>query len=282
MAHSQKRLDIRTVELGLFPTQQLAQAGIMSGGVLVNGVKSTKPGFPVRSDSIIEINPSWIKPRYISRGGLKLEKALYTFKINPQGRICLDIGASTGGFTDCLLQHGALRVYAIDVGYGQLDWGLRQNPQVVVKEHFNARYLHPELIYNATDIWANLAVIDVSFISLHKILPACLSVLDKPNCDLIALIKPQFEADKSMVKPKGVITSLPAHIQIIEKLLADAKALGLNANSLTFSPLKGPAGNIEFLVYWSFEVPASTINVAAIVSEAHHQLLKASGNQVPE
>jgi len=284
MTHSKKlsRLDVRTTELGLFPNQQLAQAAIMSGAVLVNGVKSTKPGVSVRADSIIEINPSWVKPRYVSRGGLKLEKALYVFNINPQGRTCLDIGASTGGFTDCLLQHGALRVYSVDVGHGQLDWGLRQNPRVVVKERINARYLQPELIYSNTGIWANLAVIDVSFISLYKILPGCLLVLEKPHCDLIALIKPQFEADKSMVGPKGVITSPSTQIKIIEKVLAEASTLGLKACNLTFSPIKGPAGNIEYLVYWSLEEPTSTINITSVVSDAHHQLFKSSGIQDSE
>src|SRR5262249_4252824 len=168
------RLDVRVLDLGLFDSREAAQAAIMDGGIVVDGQTVTKPGISVSANAKIELAPGWGKPKYVSRGGLKLERALQIFKVSAAGRICLDIGASTGGFTDCRLKHGARRVYAVDVGYGQLDWSLRNDSRVVVRERVNARNLTADSLYSAGDEWASLASIDVSFISAAKILPACL------------------------------------------------------------------------------------------------------------
>lgn len=246
-----QRIDLLLVELGLFESREFARTAIMDGGILVNGQKVTKPGTAITANSQVAVAPGWGPPKYVSRGGLKLEKGLEEFKVDPGGRVCLDIGASTGGFTDCLLKHGASRVYAIDVGYGQLDWSLRQDSRVVVKERVNVRQLTPEKLYQPGDAWAEIAVIDVSFISLVKILPACLSLLDSRDPELICLIKPQFEAGREAVGKGGVVRSPEVHIQVIESLVKSAAELGLQTRGLSFSPIKGPAGNIEYLINWT-------------------------------
>jgi 23S rRNA (cytidine1920-2'-O)/16S rRNA (cytidine1409-2'-O)-methyltransferase len=268
-----QRLDARVLELGLFPSRQSAQAAIMDGGILVNGEKITKPGAPVGNSATIEVSPGWGAPKYVSRGGLKLEKALDDFSIDPTERICLDIGASTGGFTDCLLQHGARLVYAVDVGYGQLDWKLRNDPRVVVKERINARSLSPQELYGASHaaIKATLATIDVSFISVLKILPALKDLLDAQG-EVASLLKPQFEAGKSLISKGGVVRSPEVHINVLERLLSEAEVLGFHAQALTFSPLKGPAGNIEVLVHWKPYQESNQIDVSALVLEAHYKL----------
>ncbi|MBI4532417.1 MAG: TlyA family RNA methyltransferase [Candidatus Melainabacteria bacterium] len=275
MAHSTskaKRLDLLVLELGLLATRQAAQAAIMDGGILVNGKPVTKPGTNVGLDAKINVAPHWGPAKYVSRGGLKLEKALATFLVNPTSRVCLDIGASTGGFTDCLLKHGAACVYAIDVGYGQLDWSLRQDSRVVVKERINARLLCPEKLYSPGIPWANLAAIDVSFISVAKILPACLQVLSKEHAEIICLIKPQFEAGRSLVSKGGVVKSPAIHINVINALCATAQALGLTTVGLTFSPIKGPAGNIEYLVHWTRGTVTIQPDVTGIVQQANDTL----------
>lgn len=238
------RLDAALLDRGLCSNRQEAQAVIMAGGVLVNDEKVTKSGAAVRSDDRIRLLDKYVTSKYASRGGFKLEKALTVFEINPTNRVCLDIGASTGGFTDCLLQHGAAFVYAIDVGFGQIVGKLRQDPRVMVLERTNARYLEAEQLYLKKDK-ASLAVIDCSFISLDKILPATKKLLEG-NYQIIALIKPQFEAGKEKVK-KGVIKDKKTQIEVLEHIASTASNLDLSIIACTFSPVKGPKGNIEYL-----------------------------------
>ena len=267
-----QRLDLLLLELGLFSSREAAQAAIMDGAVLVNKQKVTKSGTPVAEGSQVDLLAGWGQAKYVSRGGLKLEKALREFAVDVSGRICLDIGASTGGFTDCLLKSGAQRVYAVDVGYGQLDWSLRQDSRVVVKERINARHLTPEILYQPGQQWADLAVVDLAFISLVKVLPAILSLLDTHGYDLICLIKPQFEAGRESVGKGGVVRSPAVHIQVIESLLEKGAELGLVARAATFSPIKGPAGNIEYLVHWSDSGCSRVPNVPFLVDLAFAEL----------
>ena len=266
------RLDVRVLDLGLFDSREAAQAAIMDGGIVVDGQTITKPGVSVSVKARIELAPGWGKPKYVSRGGLKLEKALQVFAIDPAGKVCLDVGASTGGFTDCLLQHGARRVYAVDVGYGQLDWSLRNDDRVIVKERVNARHLTAESLYGAADEWANLAVMDVSFISVAKILPACLKVMRWPALDLICLIKPQFEAGRALVGKGGVVKTASVHEQVIGSLMHKAEELGLYMHGITYSPIKGPAGNIEFLAHWRTQRSPADPQIAPLIAEAHRVL----------
>lgn len=242
------RLDAALLERGLCASRQEAQAVIMAGGVLVNDEKVTKSGTSVRQDDNIRLLDKYVTSKYVSRGGLKLEKALQVFELDVSNLICLDIGASTGGFTDCLLQHGAAFVYAIDVGFGQIVGKLRQDPRVMVLERTNARHLQPTELYidKKTDI-AQLAVIDCSFISLDKILPATINLL-KPNAQIIALIKPQFEAGKDKIK-KGVVKDPKTQIEVLEHFARTAQELDLRIVACCHSPLKGPKGNIEYLAY---------------------------------
>jgi len=232
-------LDVLLTERELAETREKAKRLIMAGQVWVDGRPATKPGNQVPVDCAIEVRGASL---YVSRGGLKLERALEAFPVEVGGRVVVDVGASTGGFTDCLLQHGAARVYAIDVGYGQLAWSLRQDPRVVVLERTNIRYLAslPEL--------ADLATVDASFISLTLVLPATLHLL-KPDGQIIALVKPQFEAGKALVGKGGVVTDRRVHRQVLERLVAWSLERGLNVGGLIPSPLKGPAGNVEFLVW---------------------------------
>lgn len=245
----------------------------MDGGISVNGVKVTKPGTAIAVTAQIELISGWGQKKYASRGGLKLERALAEFAVDVTDRICLDVGASTGGFTDCLLQHGARKVYAIDVGYGQLDWRLRQDPRVVVKERINARNLTNAELYGQSDERADLAVADVSFISLLKVLPAVLSLLS-PQPELICLIKPQFEAGKEAVSRGGVVRNAKDHVAVLESIIAQSAKLGLAALNLTFSPLQGPAGNIEYLIHWLSQARSVQIDVPSVVQEAFRVLTK--------
>lgn len=283
-----KRLDVLVVELGLLPSRQVAQTAIMDGGVIVDGVKVTKPGTATKDDAKIEIVGDWNEKKYVSRGGFKLEKALVEFGVSVKDRICLDLGASTGGFTDCLLKHGAALVYAIDVGYGQIDWSLRTNEQVIVKERMNARYAKASEVYADNAALATVAVADLSFISISKVLPACVALLSPPH-DIIALVKPQFEAGKELVGKGGVVRDALTHVAVLQAVVEQAAALQLQLRGLTYSPLKGPAGNIEFLAWWnrgsqalssdnvSNEVVAGTaINIEAVVDIAHATLHKSA------
>lgn len=234
-----KRLDTLLVERGLSEDRSKAQGLILGGRVSVEGQVADKPGMRIAVDAQISVESGL---RYVSRGGLKLEEALSRFGVEPQGKIVADVGASTGGFTDCLLQQGAARVYAIDVGYGQLAWKLRQDRRVVVMDRTNIRHLKslPETI--------ELATIDVSFISLRLVLPAVKKLL-KPDGEVIALIKPQFEARRDKVEWGGVVKDPEAHRQVLLRVAEFAKDLGFGARGLIPSPLLGPAGNIEFFIY---------------------------------
>lgn len=234
------RLDIALTERGLAPSREKAQAMILAGEVRINQQKASKPGQPARPGDDIEVEA---KPRYVSRGGLKMEGAIRTFHVPVDGAVCLDVGASTGGFTDCLLQHGASRVYAIDVGHNQLDWRIRQHPRVVVHEGLNARYLQASLLPEPVD----LIVCDVSFISVHLLLPAFPPLL-KPSGSMVILVKPQFEAGREQVGPGGIVRD-PALHQAVCSSVADAvKALGFRT-TIAESPITGAEGNKEFLLY---------------------------------
>ena len=242
---TRERLDVILLNKGLFPSRQFAQSHIMRGLVLVDGKVVTKAGTFVKDESKIEVLPD--TQNYVGRGGIKMEKPLKEFNINPVDRVCLDIGASTGGFTDCLLQNGAKLVYAIDVGYGQLEEKLRKDPRVINIEKTNVRYLTPDVLYHENKEIADLAVIDVSFISLLKILEPVRNLL-KPEKEIIALIKPQFEAGPKYVR-KGVIRSEDIHEKVLAEVSEAIKLMGFNIINLIESPIKGRKGNKEFFIY---------------------------------
>ena len=237
-----ERLDVLLVQLGLANSRELAKAYIMAGNVYVDGQKEDKAGTKVAVNADIEVKGSQMK--YVSRGSYKLEKAINEFGVELEGKICLDIGASTGGFTDCMLQNGAKKVYAIDVGYGQFAWKLRNDERVVCLEKTNVRYVTHEQVPDEGDF----ASIDVSFISLTKVLPAVLGVLG-PNGQLVCLIKPQFEAGREKVGKKGVVRDINVHREVIEMIVNYVRAQNLGILALDFSPIKGPEGNIEYLIY---------------------------------
>ncbi|NQT30368.1 MAG: TlyA family RNA methyltransferase [Candidatus Saganbacteria bacterium] len=250
-----KRLDQILVEKELFESRNKAAAAILAGVVYVNGQKSDKAGKLLAEDVAIEVRG---EPHpYVGRGGVKLEHALKEFKVDVKDKVALDIGASTGGFTDCLLQNGAAKVYAVDVGYGQLAWKLRQDSRVVVIERTNARYLTPDDLYKATQRpsdtatqKAEIGVIDVSFISLSKILPAVYDLLaDKAR--VVALVKPQFEAKREQVKKGGIVKDKKVHQEVLEKVKKEAETIGFKVKDVTSSPITGRDGNIEFLLYLS-------------------------------
>ena len=262
------RLDVLLVERGYLETRQKAQATIMSGLVFVKGQRVDKPGTAVPNDAEIEVRGNALK--YVSRGGLKLEKAMATFPITLDGAICGDIGASTGGFTDCMLQNGASKVYAVDVGYGQLAWKLREDPRVVCMERTNARYLDHEQIPDELDF----ASIDVSFISLKLILPAVHNVL-KDGGHVACLVKPQFEAGKEKVGKKGDDRKKSTHKEVLDNFVALARELQFQILGLTFSPVKGPEGNIEFLAHLSLDAAEGICpDTADVVEQAHAALDK--------
>ena len=243
-----------------------AQAIIMSGNVYVDGQKADKPGTSYEESVEIEVRGA-VCP-YVSRGGLKLEKALRDFGVKPVDFVCSDSGASTGGFTDCLLQQGAKKVFAIDVGYGQLDWKIRSDPRVVVMERTNIRYVTPEQLGEPLD----LSVIDVSFISLKIVLPTIKTLL-KPTGQVLCLIKPQFEAGKDKVGKKGVVRDPATHQEVLDSFVSLAHDQGFKILGLTFSPVKGPEGNIEFLGHLSLDqVDGIQPDTAAVVAQAHKTL----------
>ena len=257
------RMDVKLTELGLAESRQKAQAIIMAGQVYVNGQKVDKAGAPVAEDANIEVRGKTLK--YVSRGGLKLEKAMACWPIDLQGTVCADIGASTGGFTDCMLQNGAEKVYAVDVGYNQLDWRLRTHPKVVCMERTNARYLTAEQIPQPLDFFS----VDVSFISLNLILPA-LRPLMKEGGGGVCLVKPQFEAGKDKVGKKGVVRDPKVHLEVLEHFLVHAANAGFSVKDITFSPIKGPEGNIEYLGYlYAGEGPAYEGDLSALVEQSH-------------
>ena len=265
MKHKE-RLDVLLVSLGLAESRAKAQATIMAGEVYVNGQKADKSGMEVDITANIEVRGSACP--YVSRGGLKLEKALKNFGVDPTGYVCSDSGASTGGFTDCLLQQGASKVFAIDVGYGQLAWKIRNDPRVVVMERTNIRYVTLEDLGEPLD----LSVIDVSFISLALVLPVVKTLL-KPTGQVLCLIKPQFEAGKDKVGKKGVVRDPAVHEEVLQNFISLAKSLDFTIRNLTFSPVKGPEGNIEFLAHLSMQ-PGEDSYLAPgdLVAQAHAAL----------
>lgn len=262
------RLDIHLVESGHFDSREKARRAIMAGLVFVNGEREDKPGASIDPNAEIEVKGA-VMP-YVSRGGLKLEKALKEFNISLTGKTCMDIGASTGGFTDCMLINGAQKVFAIDVGYGQLAWKLRCDNRVVVMERTNFRYVKPEEIGEPIDF----ASVDVSFISLKKILPPAKYLL-KQDGTMVCLIKPQFEAGRGKVGKKGVVRDPSVHAAVIDDIMHFAREEGFFAYSLSFSPIKGPEGNIEYLLYLGLSPSDKTPEPVQAVVNAAHQSLQA-------
>ncbi|MEQ8189630.1 MAG: TlyA family RNA methyltransferase [Candidatus Eremiobacterota bacterium] len=264
------RLDLLLVQKGMFPTREKARSSIMAGLIYVNGQRYDKPGQTCNEEAEIVIKGSFCP--YVSRGGLKLEKALRAFNINISGAMCLDIGASTGGFTDCMLVNGASRVYAVDVGYGQLAWKLRNDERVVNIERTNARYISsdhiPELV--------NIISVDVSFISLTKILPVTREFL-LPDGKIIALVKPQFEAGKHQVGKGGVVRKKEVHIHVLNDIVSFCNTVGLYPAGIDYSPVQGPAGNIEFLLYLD-RGKENIVNISdkiiKCVEKAHEEFLQ--------
>ena len=257
------RLDQLVFDRGLTESRERAKTTVMSGLVFVNGQRVDKPGTAVAEDAQIELHGEALP--FVSRGGFKLDKALKVFPVDPAGKVCIDCGASTGGFTDVLLQHDAAKVYAVDVGYGQLAWKLRTDPRVVNLERTNVRYITAEQIPEPLD----LAVMDVSFISIKLILPA-VKLLLKPGADYLCLIKPQFEAGREAVGKKGVVRDAAVHAEVIRTVLASAREAGYSVMGLDFSPIRGPEGNVEFICHLkNGDYPSSEPDIDAVVAAAH-------------
>ena len=260
------RLDQLVFDLGLAESRESAKTTVMSGLVFVNGQRADKPGMQVSPDVNVEVKGTALP--YVSRGGLKLEKALKVFPIDVNGKVCIDCGASTGGFTDVLLKNGAAKVYSVDVGYGQLAWSLRNDERVVNMERTNIRYISSEQIPEPLDI----CVMDLSFISVKLVLPAVCALL-KDDAQLVCLIKPQFEAGREEVGKKGVVRDKAVHLSVIESVLSFAPTVGMTVMGLDFSPIKGPEGNREYLCYMKKGVhEAGLINAAAVVEASHESL----------
>ena len=261
-----ERLDLLLTEKGLCESRTRAQAIIMEGLVFVGGQRVDKPGTAVSVEADIEVRGNACP--FVSRGGLKLEKALRFFGVQPEGYVCSDSGASTGGFTDCLLQKGAKKVFAIDVGYGQLAWSIRSDPRVVVMERTNIRNVTPEQLGEPLD----LSVVDVSFISLRLVLPVIKNLL-KPTGQVLCLIKPQFEAGKEKVGKKGVVREPETHLEVLRTFLETARGLGFTVVNLTYSPVKGPEGNIEFLGHLTLgPMEPKEFTPEDVVRDAHNTL----------
>ncbi|OPJ63196.1 TlyA family RNA methyltransferase [Clostridium oryzae] len=264
-----ERLDVLTVKKGFFETREKAKASIMAGDIFVNGARATKCGEMVKEDADIEFRGQ--KMPYVSRGGFKLEKAIKSFNIALEDKVCMDIGASTGGFTDCMLQNGASKVYSVDVGYGQFAWKLRTDPRVVCMERTNIRYVTQQDIGRLCD----MASIDVSFISLTKVIPVVATLLTEEG-EILALIKPQFEAGREKVGKKGVVKEKSTHIEVIENVVNFCIKEGLNVIDIEYSPIKGPEGNIEYLIYLSKDSnKESNFNadmIELIVEKSHAEL----------
>ena len=268
---AKKRLDVAMTEQGLADSRQKAQAIIMAGQVYVNGQKVDKAGAPMGDDAKIEVRGKTLA--YVSRGGLKLEKAVKRWPITLQDAVCADIGSSTGGFTDCMLQQGAKKVYAVDSGYNQLDWRLRNDPRVVCMERTNARYLTEEQISEKLDFFS----VDVSFISLKLILPPMRKLI-KEGGEAVCLIKPQFEAGREKVGKKGVVRDPAVHLEVLEHFLEHAKAAGFTVKDITFSPIKGPEGNIEYLGYLTAgEAETYAEDLSGLVRQSHEVLKEGEG-----
>lgn len=273
-----QRLDVLLVEKGLAPSREKAKAIIMAGIVYVDGNKEDKAGTTFPENAVIEVKGKTLP--YVSRGGLKLEKAMQKFPITLSGKVCMDVGSSTGGFTDCMLQNGATKVYAIDVGHGQLAWKLRNDERVVCMEKTNIRYVVPEDI----DELAAFSSIDVSFISLTKVLLPVKNLLTEDG-QVVCLIKPQFEAGREKVGKKGVVRDRAVHEEVIRMVMDYASSVDFYPLALDFSPVKGPEGNIEYLLFLSKNkqdqeiVDASSIDIKAVVTASHDTLDKEPGNE---
>lgn len=265
-----ERLDVLLVNRGLAPSREKAKTMIMEGNVFVNNNREDKAGSTFPDDCNIEIHGKTLQ--YVSRGGLKLEKAMKHFDISLDGKVCMDIGASTGGFTDCMLQNGAVKVYSVDVGYGQFAWKLRQDERVVCMEKTNIRYVTPDDIDDGLDF----ASVDVSFISLTKVLIPARALL-KDSAEMVCLIKPQFEAGKDKVGKKGVVRDKNVHQEVIQKIVDFATENGFSVLNLEYSPIKGPEGNIEYLVHirkTKDPRTADCVDVTGVVEAAHGELDK--------
>lgn len=260
------RLDQLVFDLGLAESRERAKTTVMSGLVFVNGQRADKPGMQVLPDVNVEVKGTALP--YVSRGGLKLEKALKVFPIDVSGKVCIDCGASTGGFTDVLLKNGAAKVYSVDVGYGQLAWSLRNDERVINMERTNIRYISTEQIPEPLDI----CVMDLSFISVKLVLPAVCALL-KDDAQLVCLIKPQFEAGRDEVGKKGVVRDKAVHLSVIESVLNFAPTVGMTVMGLDFSPIKGPEGNREYLCYMKKGThEAGAIDAEAVVEASHESL----------
>lgn len=269
MGEAKERLDVLLVDKGFFQSRERAKASIMTGDIFVDGIRVDKAGERVKVMSNIEVKG--VELPYVSRGGLKLEKAMAEFHIDLKDKVTMDVGASTGGFTDCMLQNGAVKVFSIDVGYGQFAWKLRIDPRVVCMERTNIRYVEKETI--GMDI--DFSSIDVSFISLKKVMPKVIELLGDKG-EVVALIKPQFEAGREKVGKKGVVREASTHKEVIEGIVNYLKEMNMNILNLSFSPIKGPEGNIEYLVYFSKD-STKTSNfyeglIDEIVNKSHENL----------
>ncbi len=264
-----KRLDVLLVEQGLADSREKAKAIIMSGIVYVDNNKEDKAGTTFEETARIEVRGNTLK--YVSRGGLKLEKAMNNFGVTLEGKVCMDVGASTGGFTDCMLQNGAVKVYSVDVGHGQLAWKLRNDERVVCMEKTNIRYVTTDDIDDVIEF----ASIDVSFISLTKVLPAVRELMT-PCGEIVCLIKPQFEAGREKVGKKGVVRELSTHIEVVQMIVDYARANGFRTLHLSYSPIKGPEGNIEYLLHITKDESRENeeFDIRALVEESHSALSK--------
>ena len=262
-----ERLDVLLVKKGLAESREKAKAIIMSGIVYVDNNKEDKAGQTFNEDALIEVRGNTL--RYVSRGGLKLEKAMNCFGVTLEGKIAMDVGASTGGFTDCMLQNGAVKVYSVDVGHGQLAWKLRNDERVVCMEKTNIRYVTPDDVADKIDF----ASIDVSFISLKKVLPAVYDLLTDVG-EVVCLIKPQFEAGREKVGEKGVVREQSVHVEVVDMIVSFAREMGFVTLDLSYSPIKGPEGNIEYLLYITKDTSREgrEFDINALVKESHEKL----------
>lgn len=262
-----QRLDVLLVEKGLAPSREKAKAIIMAGIVYVDGNKEDKAGTTFPEQAVIEVKGKTLP--YVSRGGLKLEKAMQQFPITLADKVCMDVGSSTGGFTDCMLQNGAVKVYAVDVGHGQLAWKLRNDERVVCMEKTNIRYVTPDDIEDRIEF----ASIDVSFISLTKVLPPVKELLTDDG-EIVCLIKPQFEAGREKVGKKGVVRDQKVHVEVVEMIVDFARQIGFKTLDLSYSPIKGPEGNIEYLLYITKDQTEENkeFDIKAMVEESHRSL----------
>ena len=268
---AKERLDKILTDKGFFETKSRAQAAIMAGDVKVDGIVITKAGFQlqIKENTIFEIKSM----PFVSRGGFKLDKAIKAFNIDLTNKICLDAGASTGGFTDCMLQNGAQKVYSVDVGYGQIAWKLRTDERVKVVEKVNIKNCSVEDVYSNEDEKATFLTMDLSFISITKVIENLIKLANEKEFEIVSLIKPQFEAGKEQVGKNGVVREKEIHIEVINNVINYCKTQNLYIKDLTFSPIKGPAGNIEYLVYLTNQKTENNISIEDVVNNAHNETI---------